>query len=377
MPKSKKIDLISIFATTPDPRIDRQKKHQLIDIIIITICAILSGADSWVEIQAVGQAKKSWFKTFLKLPNGIPSHDTFARVFQILDPNEFQQRFQQWINAVVHQLPKHSLIAIDGKTARRSFTQRDKSDPIHLISAWCSDKNLTLAQKKTNQKSNEITAIPELLKILSLKGCIVSIDAIGCQKNIAKTIRDQKADYLLAVKQNQHQLFDDIKLFFDDLLDREPKPKICDYYETIEKDHDRIEIRKYWITSHIAWLSKDHCWHDLKSIGLVESTRTINSQSSTQRRFFITSLDSNAKLFAKSVRDHWTIENSCHWSLDVIFREDDSRIRKGHSPQNFALIRKFALSRLKNDNSIKAGLKAKRLKAACDNLYLQKLLFKF
>jgi len=368
MPKSKKIDLISIFATTPDPRIDRQKKHQLIDIIIITICAILSGADSWVEIEAVGQAKKSWFKTFLKLPNGIPSHDTFARVFQLLDPDEFQQRFQQWVDAIVHQLPKNSLIAIDGKTARRSFTQRDKSDPIHLISAWCADRNITLGQKKTNQKSNEITAIPELLKILSLKGCIVSIDAIGCQKNIAKTICDKQANYLLAVKQNQQILFDDMKLFFDEFLKTDFK--IFDYYETVEKDHDRIETRKYWVTSNIAWLNKTHSWHNLKSIGLVESTRTIDGQSTTQRRFFITSLHANAKLFAKSIRQHWSVENSCHWSLDVIFREDDSRIRKGHSPQNFALIRKFALSRLKNDNSIKTGIKAKRLKAACDNNYL-------
>jgi len=377
MSKFKQIDLISIFSTTPDPRIDRHKKHQLIDIIIITICSVLCGADSWVEIEAVAQAKKSWFKTFLKLPNGIPSHDTFARVFQLLDPDEFQKRFQQWVDCIIHQLPKNSLIAIDGKTARRSFSKRDKSDPIHLVSAWSANHNLSLGQRKTNQKSNEITAIPKLLKILSLKGCIVSIDAIGCQKNIAKQICDQKADYLLAVKQNQQSLFNDIRLFFDDVLNRNPQPKIFDYYETIEKDHDRIETRKYWITSHIDWLTKEHSWHNLKSIALVESTRTINGHSSTQRRFFITSLDANAKLFAKSARDHWAIENSCHWSLDVIFREDDSRIRKGHSPQNFALIRKFALSRLKNDNSLKVGMKAKRLKAACDNNYLTKLLFKF
>lgn len=203
----------------------------------------------------------------------------------------------------------------------------------------------------------------------------MSIDAIGCQKNIAKQICDRKADYLIAVKQNQQALFDEINLFFDDFLTRDSK--IFDYYETIKKDHDRIETRKYWITSNINWLNKDHTWHNLQSIGMVESTRTINGQSSIQHRFFITSLSANAKLFAKSVRDHWAIENSCHWSLDVIFREDDSRIRKGFSPQNFALIRKFALSRLKNDNSIKAGIKTKRLKAACDNNYLAKLLFRF
>lgn len=375
MSKYEKIDLISIFSSTPDPRIDRHKKHQLINIIIIAMCGVLSGADTWVDIEAFGHAKKPWLKTFLKLPNGIPSHDTFARVFQLLNPDEFQQRFQVWVNAVIHQLPKKSLIAIDGKTLRRSFSKRDKSDPIHLISAWSSELNISLGQMKTDQKSNEITAIPDLLKILCLKGCIVSIDAMGCQKNIAKMICQQNADYLLAVKQNQQSLFDDIKLFFEDFLPRDPK--LFQYFETIEKDHDRIETRKYWITSNIQWLTKNHSWHNLKSIGMVESTRAINGQSSSQPRFFISSLLPDAKLFALSVRSHWAIESSCHWSLDVSFREDDSRIRKAHSPENFALIRKFALSRIKNDASYKGSVNTKRFMAACDQNFLTKLLFKF
>jgi predicted transposase YbfD/YdcC len=347
MSKLKRIDLISIFASTPDPRIDRRKAHQHIDIIFITIRAIMCGADTWVDIEAFGLAREPWLKNFLKLPNGIPSHDTFARVFQLLDPNEFQQRFQQWVHTVIDHLPKKTLIAIDGKTIRRSFSKRDKSDPIHLISAWSSQHNISLAQIKTDQTSNEITAIPELLKILCLKGCIVSIDAIGCQKNIAQLICQQNADYLLAVKQNQPALFNDIKLFVDDFLQREPQR--FNTFETIEKDHDRIETRKYWITSHTHWLNKNHSWHNLKSIGLVDSIRAINGRSSSQRRFFISSLNPDAKLFAQSVRAHWSIESSCHWSLDISFREDDSRIRKGHSPQNFALIRKLVLSRLKND----------------------------
>lgn len=375
MSKYKKIDLISIFASTPDPRIDRRKAHQLIDIIFITICATMCGADTWIDIQAFGQARKPWLKQFLELPNGIPSHDTFARVFQLLDPNEFQQRFQQWVQSVIHHLPKKTLIAIDGKTLRRSFSKRDKSDPIHLISAWATQQNLSLGQIKTDQKSNEITAIPELLKILSLKGCIISIDAMGCQKDIARSICQQNADYLLAVKQNQPALFNDIKLFVDDFLQREPHR--FNTFETIEKDHDRIETRKYYITSDIRWLNKTHDWHNLKSIGLVDSTRTINGQSSSQRRFFITSLDPDPKLFAQSVRDHWSIESSCHWSLDISFREDDSRIRKAHSPQNFALIRKLILSILKNDHTYKASVNTKRFRANCDIKYLVKLLFKF
>ena len=272
------------------------------------------------------------------------------------------------MNAVIHRLPKKSLIAIDGKTSRRSFSKRDKSDPIHLISAWAAQQNISLGQITTDQKSNEITAIPELLKILCLKGCIVSIDAMGCQKNIAKTICQQDADYLLAVKQNQPALF-------DDFLPRDPK--LFQHFETIEKDHDRIQTRKYWITSNIQWLSKDHSWHNLKSIGMVDSTPTINGQSSSQRRFFITSLLPDAKLFAQSLRSHWAIESSCHWSLDVSFRADDSRIRKSHSPQNFALIRKFALSRIKNDSSYKGSVNTNRFMAACDQNYLTKLLFNF
>ncbi len=378
MPKKKKIELISIFSEIEDPRIDRQKLHKLTDIIFIAVAAVISGADSWTEIATVGTSKEKWFRKYLELPNGIPSHDTFARVFALLDASKFIELFQNWVKAVLgNNASEISMIAIDGKTSRRSYSNALKNDALHLVSAWSSEFGLTLGQVATHEKSNEINAIPQLLDTINIKNTIISIDAMGCQKNIAKKIIDNQGNYILALKNNQKSLFHDVQLFFDEALNAKQLPKSFSSFTTSDSQHGRIEQRQYFLTSDIQWLIHDHHWEDLTSIGCVISKREVNGQLSTQTRFFITSLKNNVELFANAVRNHWSIENSCHWSLDVIFNEDQSRISKGHAPQNFAILRKFALAVIRNNKSIKVGAKAKRLKAACDNQYLKELLFEF
>lgn len=356
------------FATLKDPRIERTKRHDLLEIIVIALCGILCGADSWVEIAEFGQAKAAWLQQFLRLPNGIPSHDTFGRVFALLNPQAFQQCFLSWIQAV-SRVTQGEIVAIDGKTLRRSFDRRAGKSALHLISAWACTNRLVLGQLKTDAHSNEIPAIPQLLHLLDVAGCLVTIDAIGAQRQIAADLTTAGADYVLALKANQATAFEEARLFLDDWANSHPPQ------ETVEKDHGRLEVRRYWLVDEIDWFQDKAAWPGLASFGMVEAQRTVHGQTQTQRRYYLSSLQAQAlPRFAQAVRAHWGIENAVHWVLDVTFREDHSRVRKDHAPENFALLRRLALNLLKQEPS-KRSLNVKRLRAACDHDYLAKVLF--
>lgn len=373
MQEKKAVAIVEHFKNIEDPRIDRGKLHNLMDIIAIAICAVICGADTWEDIELFGETKHEWLKQFLELPNGIPSHDTFGRVFSIISPVEFQRSFLNWVKAISESIEKE-VVAIDGKTSRRSYDRGKGKGAIHIVSAWATANRVVLGQVKTEDKSNEITAIPELLDILALNGCIVTIDAMGCQKSIAAGIIDKGADYVLALKGNQGTLHEDIKLFFQDANDTSFKDIRHDFHETIDGDHGRIETRRYWTVSDIDWLEGKADWKELKSIGMVESEREIGEKVTKEIRYYISSLPGNAKQFGDAVRRHWGIENSLHWVLDVAFREDECRIRKGYAAENFAVLRHIALNLVREEKSIKRGVKGKRLKAGWDNDYLGKIL---
>ena len=363
-------DFLHHFSVIRDPRIDRTKLHPLNNILFIALCAVISGAESWGEMETFGENKKVWLSKYLDLAHGIPSHDTFARVFAQLDPREFQKGFLSWIQSV-YQKTQGEIISIDGKTLRRSHDASKAQEPLHLISAWADANHLVLGQLKSEGKTNEILSIPKLLDILDLTGCIVTLDAMGTQKEIARKIQDKKADYVLALKANHGLLPQDVQHYW---LDPSLPASEYDLYETTEKDHGRIEIRRYKITSAISWLQPRTDWAGLKSIGIVESQRIFKNHSTTETRFFLTTLKSNAKEFAKAVRAHWEIENTLHWSLDVCFREDQSRARIKFSAENFAALRRLALNILKKETSSKSSLNVKRLQAALNDAYLDSLL---
>ena len=373
MTKKKRVSLLEHFSVIQDPRIDRRKEHKLIDIITIAILAVICGADAWTSVEEFGKAKYDWLSSFLELPNGIPSHDTFGRVFALLSAKAFQECFQRWVNDI-SELTQNQIIAIDGKTVRRSYDSGSGKKAIHIVSAWATANRIILGQVKTEEKSNEITAIPELLKLLELKGGIVTIDAMGCQKRIAALIREKNADYVLALKGNQSTLHEKTKAFFEAAEKTNFEKVEHDYYETSEKGHGRFEIRRYWLTSTVECLSDADKWKDLKTIGMVESTRAIDDQISSEIRYYISSLKQDAKKVATAVREHWGIENSVHWVLDVAFQEDLCRIRKDNGPENFSLLRRFALNLLRQDKSTKLGINSKRLRAGWDQGYLLSLL---
>jgi predicted transposase YbfD/YdcC len=366
--------LFTVLQKIPDPRIERTKKHLLVDIFIIAICATICGAETWEEIAEFGTAKKEWFKTFLQLPNEIPSHDTFRRVFLLVNPKHFQESFLEWIQSIAH-LSKGEIIAIDGKQVRGAGNRADGKEGLRMVSAWATENRLSLGQIRTEAKSNEIQAIPELLKLLSISGCIVTIDAMGCQKEIAKEIRRQEADYVLSLKANHELFYREVEEYFAWAERVKYKDILHSKYETLEKDHGRIERRRCTAVEDLEWFTEKDQWAGLRSLVMVESKREIIGEKVTvERRYFITSLRANAKEILKAVRSHWEVENQLHWCLDVSFREDACRTREGNAPENLAVLRHIALNLLKQEKTCKLGIKSKRLKAGWDDSYLLKVL---
>lgn len=368
-----KLSLADHFDCIEDPRIERTKEHLLLDILTIAILAVICGADGWVGMETYGKAKYQWLKTFLALPNGIPSHDTFARVFARLDPEQLQGCFLNWVRSV-SRLTEGEVIAIDGKTVRRSYDEGKAKGAIHMVSAWASQNRLVLAQRKVDDKSNEITAIPELLKVLDLNGCIVSIEAMGTQKAIAQQITVQGGDYVLALKGNQGNLFEDVQQLFQWAHLQGFRDIEHDFYETLNAGHGRIEKRRCWTLGQVEGLIDAEQWAQLASITMVESLRQCEGKTSREVRYYISSLPPDAQRLAASIRTHWSIENPLHWVLDVAFQEDECRIRNGHAPENFAILRHLAVSALNQESTAKVGIKNKRLRAGWDNDYLLKVL---
>ena len=361
------------FSTLSDPREADLVEHKLLDIITIAVCGVICGADSWVEVEVFGKARQNWLQGFLELPNGIPSHDTFGRVFSRLSAPQLQRCFASWIEGVF-TVTAGQVIAVDGKTLRRSYDRRSGKAAIHMVSAWAQANRLVLGQVKTEAKSNEITAIPELLKLLEVKGCIVTIDAMGCQRAIAAQIIERGGDYVLALKGNQGGLYDDVQQFFDYAHARQFASLAHRYHETLDADHGRVEIRRYWTVDELGWLADKAKWKGLNLIGMVEAERHVGEQVSVERRYYIASIGNEAVRFAHAVRGHWGIENQLHWSLDVAFNEDACRVRQGEAAENFAVLRHIALSLLRQEKTAKVGIKAKRLKAALNPNYLNKVL---
>ncbi len=363
------------FGDLPDPRVCGRCDHKLIDIIIIAICGALCGADSWVGIETVGKAKEGWFRQFLKLEHGIPSHDTFGDVFAKIDSEAFQKRFMQWVERVF-RVTKGQVVAIDGKTLRGSHDRGKGKASIHMVNAWASANGVVLGQRKTDAKSNEITAIPELLELLNVSGCIVTIDAMGCQTKIAQQIRDRKADYLLRVKDNQSHLKADIVEWFRYGDERGFEKMRMDFHLTTRKTSGRIEIRKCWVVSDpvaFDYIRYYEGWADLNSIIRVERERRDGDKITHDTAYYISSLKADAATILEATQHHWSIENSFHWVLDVTFSEDDSRIRSGESAENMAVLRAVALNLLKQDTS-RSSLRQKRFRAAMDNDFLFHLL---
>jgi len=367
-----RVSVIECFADLPDPRIDRNKEHKLIDIIVIAICAVIAGCEACTQIAEYGRRKESWLRKFLELPNGIPSHDTFSRVLALIDPVKFQECFMRWA-AVLHRATGGKIVAIDGKTLRRSFDEADGLGPLHLVSAWCSDNHISLGQVAVDSKSNEITAIPALLELLQIEGATVTIDAAGCQRAIASTIRDQKADYVLALKKNQNTLYEDVEACFQQAQIQESVGSPCSVHETQEKGHGREEYRKTYSLPVPEGFRHQALWRDLKSIGMICSRRVLEGREESEVRYFISSRECDAEALSHAARSHWGIENSLHWVLDVTFREDDSRIRKGFGAQNMAALRRIAVSLLKREPT-KQSIATKRLMAAWDDDYLLRVL---
>ncbi len=369
--------LEAYFGDMPDPRVVGRCEHKLVDIILIAICGVLCGAEGWEDIEEFGQSKAGWLRQFLELPCGIPSHDTFRRVFSLLDARAFQERFARWVEGVF-TVKRGQVVALDGKTLRGSQDERNGKGALHLVSAWASESGLLLGQRKVDEQSNEITALPELLKQLYVEGCIVSIDAMGCQKDIARAVIDQKADYVLALKANQGQLHDDVQEWFAWAQQTrfEDMPHSFSFWQTTNKAHGRIEIRRCWALSDpraFEVIRHHDGWVGLQSLVMVQRERRIADQVQTETAYWISSLPADAKLLLHAVRAHWSVENAFHWTLDVTFREDDARLRTGDSAENFAVLRHIALNLLKR-HPAKLSLKRKRFKAALDDHFLFDLL---
>lgn len=374
-----KLSLIEHFKDLPDPRVERTREHDLIDILVIAICTLLCAGESFNDMEDFGKAKEDWFKTFLGLRNGIPSHDTFNRVFAALDPQAFGDCFLRWTQSLRMAVARE-IVALDGKALRRALNG-DRSVK-YVVSAWAEDNGLVLGQLKVADKSNEITALPELLRALKLSGCIVTVDAMGCQKNIAREIQEADADYVLALKGNHEVVHAEVKSFLDTLVtEREAKPvrpsraaMNLAVQETVEKDHGRIETRRYYQSAVLDWFADREKWEGLQTVGMVEAIREIGAQRTVERRYYLSSLPLDVATFARAVRGHWGVENKLHWVLDVQMREDQSRARAGYAAENLATLRRLALNLLKQEKTRKRGIKGKQLNASWDHAYLLRLL---
>ncbi|MBV7276526.1 ISAs1 family transposase [Clostridium sp. PL3] len=366
---------INYFGVIKDKRQQAKVRHKLIDILFISVAATIANASDWKDIEIFAIKREEWFRKFLELPNGIPSHDTFERTFRWIDPKQFEKCFIHWVKEIA-ALADRSVVAIDGKTMCGAFDTDDKKSPIHIVSAWASENGMVLGQVKTDEKSNEITAIPKLLDLLFVKNCIVTIDAMGTQTKIAEKIIDKKADYVLALKGNQTNLHTDVVDFFEDAEKTNfdgLKVKSC---ITKDKDHGRIEVRKYFLVENVDWLSMKDDWKGLKSIGMAIRECEIKGKKTVEKRYFISSLKDSIEEFGDSVRKHWGIE-STHWFLDVVFKEDARRVRKDNAPQNLAMLKRMALNILRKDTTEpKYSLKSKRFASSIDNDYLEQVLIK-
>lgn len=369
-----KQSVLKYFQHLQDPRVERRKEHDLVAIVVIGILAVLCGADGFTAIATYGKAKQSWLETFLELPNGIPSHDTFGRVFGMLEPQELESSFLSWVSSITEKLDIE-LIHIDGKTAKGSYDRESKLKALHTVSAWSSEHGLMLAQQKVDSKSNEITAVPLVLKLLNLKGAVVTLDAMGTQRQIAAQIKQAEGDYVLALKGNQGQLSQQVEDWFSQAQAQNWQDVEYSYHETVESGHHRIETRQVWVVpvSQLPPLHRHSQWLGLTSVVMVRSQRQLWNKTTTEVRFYISSLEADAQQHNRVIRSHWSIENSLHWVLDVTFNEDASRIRQGYAAENLGLLRRLSINLLKREPS-RQSLKMKRYQASMDNHFLMKIL---
>lgn len=374
--KERGASLAEHFGSLEDPRAEHLTDHKLLEIILIAICAVICGAETWTDVELFGTERLEWLRQFMELENGIPSHDTFGRVFARLDPEQFQTCFISWVKAVF-QATQGQVVAVDGKNLRRSHDRTNGREAIHMVSAWATESHLVLGQQPVEAKSNEITAIPQLLRLLDIAGCIITIDAMGCQTEIAAQIVDQEAEYVLAVKDNQPHLHEDLELFFRLAQQNDFRKVEHTYARQVNKNHGRLETRECWAISgedSLQFLRDYDRWPGLTTLAMVRNRRELNGHVTVESRYYISSLANEAATILKAARSHWGIENSLHWVLDVAMGEDDSRIRKDHAPENMALLRRIALSLLKQEKTLKRGVQGKRLKAAMNPGYLLKVL---
>lgn len=367
--KTQLVSLITILEEVPDPRVRATVDHELPDILTIALCTILCGGDSFYDMEEFGQVRLDWLKTFLRLRHGAPTHDTYNRVFQAMDPDQFSDCLSRWTQSVRAVLGGE-VVALDGKAMRRALNKGE--DPRVIVSAWATESGLLLGQRHVKDQSNEITAVPELLRALELAGCIVTADALHCQKNTAKEIKEADAEYVLALKGNQGTAFGEVKTFLDEAIARNEAHLVT--WATTDKEHGRLEVRRYWQSEKLDWFADRGEWEGLKSVGVVEARRTVGGKESVERRYYLSSLSNDVERFAKAVRGHWSVENSLHWVLDVVFGEDDSRARSGYAAENLAATRRLAINLLRRDKTCKRSLKGKLMRAAIDPDYLKLIL---
>lgn len=367
--------LVENFGDIKDPRVERTKKHKLRDILVIAILAVIGGAQGWEDIENYGISKQEWLEEFLELPNGIPSDDTFRRVFEFINPEELNRCFSRWIETLVTNMGGE-IIPIDGKTIRGSYDRNQGKSALHVVSAWASEQNLVLAQMKVEDKSNEITAIPALLELLDIKGSIITIDAMGTQTEIAKKIIDKKADYVLALKANHPTLYNQVKQWFEAASALSFQGIDVSYDHRIEKGHHRTEIRQVWSVPiwALGELYQPKIWAGLQSVVMVVRERRLWNQTTREVHFYLSSLPSDAQLLGRAIRKHWGIENQAHWILDCTFAEDSCRIRSWNSPRNFALLRRIALNALSREQTYKRSLRQKMKRTSMDNNYMIQVL---